>query len=310
MSTLYLAHFGLAEAPFAITPNPHFFYAGAQRGAVARALGHALRDDEGVIVLTGEVGSGKTMLCRMLLAECAEDLQHVYIANPAFGRHEIVAAIARDLGLAAGDDAPTTLERLQRELIERHAVGKRVVVIIDEAHVMSLEALDEVRRLTNIETARHKLLAVVLCGQPELDALLERAELRPLRDRVVQRFTLPPLPREDVAEYLQCRLRAAGYRGGPLFEPAALRRIERASRGRVRRINLLADKALLACFARGGLLVGRADVERALCEIDGPRRTRRVALARLLARAHAAFARRSRAPAARPVSHAIAGGGA
>lgn len=309
MSTLYLAHFGLTEAPFAITPNPQFFYAGAQRGALARALGHALRDEEGVIVLTGEVGSGKTMLCRMLLAECAEDLQHVYLANPAFGKHEIVAAIARDLGLTAEDDAPTTLERLQRALIERHAAGKRVVVIIDEAHVMSLDVLDEVRRLTNIETARHKLLAVVLCGQPELAALLERAELRPLRDRVVQRFALPPLPRADVAEYVQCRLRAAGYRGGPLFEPAALRRIERASRGLVRRINLLADKALLACFARGGLIVGRADVDRALCEIDGPRRTWRGALARLLAQARAA-ADRHRAAAARPVSHAIAGGGA
>lgn len=307
MSTLYLKHFGLIEAPFTITPNPQFFYAGAQRGALARALAHALRDEDGIVVLTGEVGSGKTMLCRMLLAESAPDLQFVYLANPAFSGREIVAAIARDLGVAAEDDALTTLERLQRALIERHAANRRVVVIIDEAHTMSPEALDEVRRLTNIETAHRKLLGIVLCGQPELDALLARPELRPLRDRIAQRFELPPLPRADVPEYLRCRMYAAGYRGGLPFEPSALRRLQSASRGLVRRINLLADRALLACFARGGLRVCRADVMRAQREIDGFGMSWRRRLAAWWARARAMLDGR-RGRAAHPAPPAIVGG--
>jgi MSHA biogenesis protein MshM len=268
MSTLYLAHFGLAEAPFAITPNPQFFYAGASRGELLRALRCAVASEEGIIVVTGEVGSGKTMLCRMLLAELPAGIDAVYLANPAFARDEIVGAIARDLGLdaAAAPGAPTALERLQGALIERHEAGRRVVLFIDEAHAMSAEALEEVRRLSNLETSRHKLLNIVLFGQPELDELLAQPRLRQLRERVVQRLQLPPLPAGQVADYVECRLRAAGYRGAALFAPPALRRLRRRSQGLTRRINLLADKALLACYARGGCRVERADVRRA--ELD------------------------------------------
>lgn len=265
MSTLYLAHFGLAEPPFAITPNPQFFYAGAGRGELLRALRCAVASEEGIIVVTGEVGSGKTMLCRMLLADMAPQIETVYMANPAFARDEIVGAIARDLGLdaAATPGAPTVLERLQSALIERHDAGRRVVLFIDEAHAMSAEALEEVRRLSNVETSRHKLLGIVLFGQPELEELLAQPRLRQLNERVVYRLRLPPLPPAQVADYVDCRLRAAGYRGAALFAAPALRRLRRRSRGLTRRINLLADKALLACYARGGSRVERADVRRA-----------------------------------------------
>lgn len=269
MSTLYLAHFGLAEAPFAITPNPQFFYAGAGRGELLRALRCAVTSEEGIIVVTGEVGSGKTMLCRMLLADLPPEIDVVYLANPAFARDEIVGAIARDLGLeaATAPGASTVLERLQGALIERHAAGRRVVLFIDEAHAMSADALEEVRRLSNVETSRHKLLTIVLFGQPELEELLSQPRLRQLNERVVQRLRLPPLPADQVADYVDCRLHAAGHRGAALFAPPALRRLRRRSRGLSRRINLLADKALLACFARGGARVERADVRRAEREL-------------------------------------------
>lgn len=269
MSTLYLQHFGLADAPFAITPNPQFFYAGGLRGELLRALRCAVTSEEGIIVVTGEVGSGKTMLCRMLLADLPAGLDAIYLANPAFARDEIVCAIARDLGVCTVPQpgGPTAIEALQAELVARHAAGRRVVLFIDEAHSMGADALEEVRRLSNVETSRHKLLNIVLFGQPELDELLAQPRLRQLRERVVQRFVLPPLPREQVGEYLNCRLRAAGWRGAALFDRRALRRLQRRSRGLTRRINLLADKALLACFARGGDCVAAADVRRAEREL-------------------------------------------
>lgn len=290
MSTLYLAHFGLTEAPFSITPNPQFFYAGAGRGELLRALRCAVASEEGIIVVTGEVGSGKTMLCRMVLADLPPEIDAVYLANPAFSRDEIVGAIARDLGLepATAPGAPTALERLQGALIERHSAGRRVVLVIDEAHAMSAEALEEVRRLSNVETARHKLLTIVLFGQPELDDMLAQPRLRQLNERVVQRFRLPPLPAAQVADYIDCRLRAAGHRGAALFAPPALRRLRRRSQGLTRRINLLADKALLACFARGGSRVERVDVRRAESELRfAPPRLPRLLAAAALALAPA-----------------------
>ncbi len=272
MSTLYLRHFGLAEAPFAITPNPHFFFAGGARGELLRALRCAITSEEGIIVVTGEVGSGKTMLCRMLLSDLPEGIDAIYLANPAFARDEIVSAIARDLGVntVPQPGGPTVIEALQAELVVRHAGGRRVVLFVDEAHAMGADALEEVRRLSNVETSRHKLLNIVLFGQPELDALLAQPQLRQLRERVVQRFVLPPLPGDQVADYLNFRLRAAGWRGPALFDRRALNRLQRRSCGLTRRINLLADKALLACFARGDSRVEVADVrlaerELALC---------------------------------------------
>lgn len=286
MSTLYLSHFGLAEAAFAITPNPKFFFTGAGRGEMLRALRCAVTTEEGIIVVTGQVGSGKTMLCRMLMAELAPDNDVVYVANPAFAPDAIVGVIARDLGLdvTAAAGAPTVLEQLQRSLIERHDAGRRVLVFIDEAHAMSADALEEIRRLSNLETSRHKLLGIVLFGQPELDELLAQPRLRPLRDRVVHWLQLPPLPLAQVADYVELRLRAAGYRGAALFSAPALRRLQRRSHGLTRRINLLADKALLSCYARGGARVEYRDVRRAerdLCLAVQRRLPRRVLAAAL-----------------------------
>ncbi|GAB6050301.1 hypothetical protein JCM16106_11470 [Hydrogenophilus islandicus] len=287
MSTLYLAHFGLTEPPFSITPNPHFFYQGGERGRLLEAMTIAVTTDEGITIAVGEVGSGKTMLARLLAARLeALGWRVAYLANPAFAPNEIVAAIAHDLGITGAPATGTLLDQLNSALIASYQAGQRTVVIIDEAHAMPAASLDEVRRLANLETATHKLLQIVLFAQPELTTLLADERLRPLRERIVHRFLLPPLAKPNVREYLEFRLRAAGLKRENPFTPAAIDRIARTSGGIARRINLLADKALLAAFARGSQRVERQDVIRAERELDWGlsrmRRARSLAAALLL----------------------------
>jgi type II secretory pathway predicted ATPase ExeA len=263
---LYLAHFGLERAPFSITPDPRFFFPGAGRGDLLRAIEYSVRNQEGIVVVTGEVGSGKTMLCRKLLDALPPDLESIYLANPSLRRREITAALLRDLG---GGQRPDPLDALQQVLISRHMAGRRVMLVVDEAHVMPYESLEQIRLLSNLETGRHKLLQIVLFGQPELDDVLLDHRMRALRDRVVERFTLRQLERTAAGDYLGYRMRVAGLAGDSPFGPAAVREIWNAAGGLVRRINLLADKALLSAFIRGHQRVDRRDVDRARLELDG-----------------------------------------
>lgn len=262
MTSLYNEHFGLNEAPFSITPNPHFFFAGSGRGSMLEALRYAFASEEGIVTVIGEVGSGKTMLCRMLLDDLPADVDAIYLGNPSFSRNEILDAIAHDLGVATGS-APTRIDALNAELIRRYADGRRVVLLIDEAHAMPRDSLEEVRLLSNLETSEHKLLNIILFGQPELNQLLGQNDLRQLRERVVQRFELGPLPKSEIADYLAFRLRAAGHRDSFPFAPPAVQLIGRCSEGITRRINILADKAMLSAFARNTRRIEREDVERA-----------------------------------------------
>lgn len=257
MSALYLEHFGLRETPFSITPNPQFFWAGSGRGSLLQALRYAVQSEEGIVTVIGEVGSGKTMLCRMLLENLPEGIDAVYLANPSFSRNEILDAIAHDLGVDTST-APSRVDALNAELIRRFAAGRRVVLLIDEAHAMPRDSLEEVRLLSNLETSTRKLLNIVLFGQPELNELLAQRDLRQLRERVVQRFELGPLPPGELRDYLAFRLQTAGYRGALPFSDAALALIARAACGITRRVHILADKALLSAFARN---VQRAEVE-------------------------------------------------
>jgi len=266
LSSLYLEHFRLSEAPFGITPNGKFFFEGQARGAILEALHHAVLDDDGIITVVGEVGSGKTMLCRMLAERLPRDqVDLVYLANPSFGPREILQSMVADWGLKVPAGQPLVLS-IQAALLERHAQGRRAVVLIDEAQAMPPESLEEVKLLSNLETAQRKLLQIVLFGQPELDALLAQPRLRQVRDRVVHRFDLQPLNAPDAAAYIDHRLRRAGWQGGALFEPKALRQLVEVSGGRIRAIHLLADKALLAAFAQGARQIGRAHVQRAVAE--------------------------------------------
>lgn len=266
MERLYLAHFGLERAPFSITPDPRFFFAGGGRGELLRAIEYSVRCQEGIVVVTGEVGSGKTMLCRKLLDALPADLESIYLANPSLRRREITASVLRDLG---GGGRPDPLDALQQTLIKRHVMGRRVMLVVDEAHVMPFDALEQIRLISNLETGRHKLLQIVLFGQPELDAVLLDRRMRALRDRVVERFALPSLDGSTVAEYLAFRLRIAGRSANSPFSRGAVRAIWQHAGGLVRRINLLADKALLAAFLRGRHDVDRRDVERARGDLDG-----------------------------------------
>ncbi|MBK6657339.1 MAG: AAA family ATPase [Proteobacteria bacterium] len=267
---MYERHFGLGKPPFRITPDPEFFFSGGNRGAVLEALIYATARGEGIVKVVGEVGSGKTMLCRMLERELPADCEIVYVANPRLNPDAVLHAIATELGLAAApeDSKLKVLHALQDYLLARHAAGKRVVMFIEEAQAMPVETLEEIRLLSNLETTQAKLLQIVLFGQPELDDKLALHEIRQLRERITHGFELTPLKREQIRDYLMARLRASGYRGEGLFAPGAIRAIERASLGLLRRINVLADKALLAAYADQASEVDAKHVQRAVADSE------------------------------------------
>ena len=247
---MYLRHFGLRTAPFGITPDPAFFYTGNTRGELLDALLYAVTQGEGIIKLTGEVGSGKTMLCRMLAERLPPQVDVLYLLNPRLEPDEVLHAIAAELGLELdGCRADAVLRALHGELIARHAAGRQVVLLAEEAQAMPGATLEALRLLTNLETASHKLLQIVLFGQPELQHTLDLPQFRQLKERITHSFTVPRLPPVLLNDYLACRLSAAGRMAPLVFTPAALRRLARAAQGIVRRVNILADKALLAAFA-------------------------------------------------------------
>ena len=248
---MYLSHFGLDEPPFRITPHTDFFFDGANRGATLEALLYAITHDEGIVKVSGEVGSGKTMLCRVLMERLPKNVEIIYLSNPSLSRDEILLAIADELKVSvAANRTAMVLRALQEHLIKVYAEGHQVVVLIDEAHAMPLETLEEIRLLSNLESSRHKLLQIVLFGQPELDENLNIPQMRQLKERITHSFRLEALIRPDIAQYVMFRMRAAGYHGPDLFSPSAIRQLTRASQGLTRRINILADKSLLAAFSQ------------------------------------------------------------
>lgn len=261
---MYLEHFGLREAPFRITPHTEFFFGGANRGATLEALIYAITHDEGIVKVSGEVGSGKTMLCRMLLEKLPPDVETVYLANPSLSAADILHAIADELHTSLPDGHAHQRQRaLQDRLLELYAADRKVVVMIDEAHAMPTETLEEIRLLSNLESNKHKLLHIVLFGQPELDERLAASNMRQLKERITHNFALEPLRRSDIGDYLMFRIRAAGYRGPDLFTPSAIQLISKASEGLTRRINILADKALLSAFSENKHLIDRRQVKAA-----------------------------------------------
>src|SRR5688572_10385585 len=248
---MYYNHFGLSQAPFKITPNTEFFFNGGNRGPILEALIYAITHGEGVIKVTGEVGSGKTMLCHMLPKRLPPHVETVYIANPSVSPEEILHTIAFELQLAVdrGASRLEVMQALHDFLLKRHAEGKRVVVFVEESQSMPLQTLEEIRLLSNLETKNDKVLQIVLFGQPELDDNLRQPHIRPLRERITHSFRLEPLAPGEIREYLMFRMRAAGYRGPDLFSGSVVGSIARASLGLTRRVNLIADKALLAAFS-------------------------------------------------------------
>jgi len=274
---MYLDHFGLRELPFRLTPLTEFFFSGARRGATVDALVYAILHEEGIVKVSGEVGAGKTMLCRVLIERLPEKVDTVYFANPTLEPEDLLRTIAHELGLSLPHrSAGTLLGGIQDELIKRHGDGRRVVALIDEAHAMPRASLEQIRLLSNLETGRHKLLQIVLFGQPELDSMLDAHAMRPLKDRITHHFRLDPFSTDEVTDYLEFRMRAAGFRGPTVFSPASARKIARYASGLTRRINVLADKALLAAYAENLYAVNPSHVKTAARDAQYlPRGTRR-----------------------------------
>jgi len=265
---MYHPHFGLTDPPFKITPDPRLFYTGGERGLVLDALIYAIRNGEGMIKVVGEVGSGKTMLCRMLPDKLADSVDILYLANPRLTPDTILQALALEMQLPIASQQPPpnhlqVMQALHEALLARHGANRQVVLLIEEAQSMPLDTLEEVRLLSNLETTRHKLLQIVLFGQPELDANLATPRIRQLKERITHSFQLAPLSTRDLGGYLDFRLRAVGYRGPPVFEPAAIQAIARYSHGFLRRTNILADKALLAAFTENTQCVTARHIRRA-----------------------------------------------
>lgn len=249
---MYEAHFGLQESPFGITPNPAFFYPGNTRGEILQGLLYVVAHGEGIIKVTGEVGSGKTMLCRMLEEQLPPHIEAIYLVNPNLSPLEVLFAISGELGLDPdGKRSDEVLRELHADLIAKHSAGKQVVLLVEEAQAMPLETLEEIRLLTNLETARHKLLQIVLFGQPELNAHLEQNSIRQLAQRITFHYHLGPLSRDDMEYYLAHRLRVAGYTGGRLFSRAAIKGLYKASGGIPRLINIMSNKALMLAYGEG-----------------------------------------------------------
>lgn len=294
---MYLDHFGLREPPFRITPHTEFFFAGANRGATLDALIYAITHDEGIVKVSGEVGSGKTMLCRVLLERLPTNVVTVYLATPSLSRDDLLYALAEELRVPLPPAARSAqiIRLLQEHLIQLYARGHQVVVLIDEAHVMPLETLEEIRLLSNLESNQHKLLQLVMFGQPELNDILARHDMRQLKERITHNFTLGPLGREETADYIDFRLRAAGYKGAHIFAPAAISLISATALGLTRRINILADKSLLAAYAAGKHEVGPEEAKAAIQDCDfsaslGGGKRRRIPLAAAAGAAGLAFA--------------------
>lgn len=263
---MYYEHFGLQRAPFSITPDTQLFYAGGKRGDVLDALLYAIMHGEGIVKVVGEVGSGKTMLCRMLQTRLPQTVEVVYLSNPHIDPGDVIFAIAAELHLSLQDNASRLQahQALQELLLARHAENRRVVVFVEEAQAMPLDTLEEIRLLTNLETEREKLLQIVLFGQPELDNHLADSRIRQLRERITHSFNLGPLAADKIVEYVKHRLCAAGHPDGDVFESTALRLLVRVSEGLLRRVNVMADKALLAAFADGKVRVSFRHMKMAL----------------------------------------------
>lgn len=248
---MYNPHFGLEQAPFKITPNTEFFFHGGNRGAILEALSYAIKEGEGIIKVVGEVGSGKTMICRMLQSTLPDSIETVYLAIPSVAPEHVLKAIAYELNMRLPKDADRLkiLQRLQSYLLKRHANGQQTVLFVEEAQAMPIATLEEIRLLSNLETNQDKLLQIVLFGQPELDENLEAENIRQLRDRITHSFNLGPFEADEIGEYLSFRLRAAGYHGPELFTAKSIKKIASASDGLLRRVNILADKSLLSAFS-------------------------------------------------------------
>jgi general secretion pathway protein A len=269
---VYLEFYRLTQAPFDITPNPRFLFHSVKHREALNHLLYGVRERKGFVQLTGEVGAGKTTLCRALLEQLNGQFATALILNPVLNGDELMKAIASEFGLPVGHlhlDRLDTLALINEFLLKQAELGRSAVLIIDEAQDLTEDLLEQVRLLSNIETDDRKLLQIVLLGQPELRDRLNSPRLRQLRQRITVRYHLAPLTRFEVAQYILHRLEQAGAKGAPFFTQPALWRIYFYSGGIPRLVNAVCDKALLAGFVEHSDRITHRMVGRAIRELEG-----------------------------------------
>jgi MSHA biogenesis protein MshM len=268
---MYEQFFGLEEKPFSLTPDTEYYYRFSGHQEALNVLLVALRNGEGFVRIIGEVGTGKTLLCRQVLNVLQNDCATVYIPNPLLTPRELYQAIVSELKLEVPEDA--TLQHLNqrifKELIRLREMERPLVVLIDEAQAMPLQSLEALRLLSNLETEKEKLLHIFFFAQPEFERRLSQPELRQLRQRITYSYNLPALRQQEVAGYIEHRLQVAGYQGRSIFRPAAVRKLHKASQGVPRLINLLAHKSLLAAFGKSRQQIDKGLVAAAIKDTRG-----------------------------------------
>ena len=273
---MYAKFFGLQREPFSIAPDPRYLFPSERHREALAHLLYGLRGGGGFVLLTGEIGAGKTTVCRAFLEKVPRRCNVAYIFNPTQTAEELLGSICAEFRIpserVAGSAAPTAkqhVDALNEFLLRTHAVGQNNVLVIDEAQLLSATVLEQLRLLTNLETSERKLLQIVLIGQPELREMLARPELEQFAQRVIARYHLDPLSADETTQYVRHRLGVAGLTDDLPFDAAALARIHALTRGVPRRINLLCDRALLGAYAGGRKSVDVATVERAAAETMG-----------------------------------------
>lgn len=250
---MYLYHFGLTELPFTLTPNTNFYLGLEPHNEALAVLLTALKTGEGFIKVVGEVGTGKTLICRKLLNEIPDHFVTAYIPNPYLNPDELRRAVAAELGVKQAQRMSSQLltQRIQEKLLELHGQGHSVVVILDEAQALPEDSLEALRLFTNLETESRKLLQVVLFAQPELDERLDTKRFRQLRQRITFSYQLRPMSVEEVEHYINHRMHCAGYKGGALFSRSLVKRLAKSSRGIPRLVNVLCHKLLMLAYGEG-----------------------------------------------------------
>ena len=268
---MYLSYFGLTEAPFSIAPDPRYLYMSQRHQEALAHLLYGVNSDGGFVLLTGEIGAGKTTIFRCLLEQIPESCHVAYIFNPKLTTAELLTTICNEFGIAyppGNTSIKVFIDYINSFLLRAHAKRQHMVLIIDEAQNLATDVLEQMRLLTNLETNRRKLLQITLIGQPELATLLEKPELRQLAQRIVARYHLGPLSKKEIVDYVRHRLAVSGSQR-PLFPVALMDEIYRLTGGVPRLINVLCDRALLGAYVQGRERVDKATLAQAAVEVFG-----------------------------------------